>query len=217
MCNMVMQCDVTKSWNKRQDYWRGISGAVLSVAERSFCWCGLFRWDWTEMHSTQTFVLHPNPHKHMHGQRQSFVRLDPKDIRHSTFLHSCVQGVATVFFPVPSSEATFIFQAKTSYRPRGPWCAQNKFNICHRIKWFCSSANEKPQTFENCLATLPARKKLSVTSFFRSISLSLSLTLSLSLSLSLSLYYHSTLPPPFLFLSTVTISQSCPSFYSQIL
>lgn len=49
---------------------------------------------------------------------------------------------------------------------------KKKFNICHHIKWLCSPANEKPQTFENCLATLPAHKKLSVTSFFRRICLS---------------------------------------------
>lgn len=89
------------------------------------------------------------------------------------FLNSCVQVVETIFFPVPWSKATFIFQAKTSGQPRGPWCAQNKFNICHRIKWLCSPANEKSQTFENCLATLPERKKLSVTSFSRRFSLSI--------------------------------------------
>lgn len=74
------------------------------------------------------------------------------------------------FFPVPCLKLHLLFQAKTSRQPRGPWCHQNKFNICHRIKWLCRLANEKPQTFENCLATLPAHKKLSVTSFFRRIS-----------------------------------------------
>lgn len=93
---------------------------------------------------------------------------------HCLFKHLCTT-CWNYFFLVPSAQATFIFQAKTSRRPRGPWCAQNKFNICQRIKWLCSPANEKSQTFENCLATLPAHKKLSVTSFFRGISLSLSL------------------------------------------
>lgn len=106
-----------------------------------------------------------------------FVRVDPESIHHSAFLNSCLQGVESIFSPLPPSQTTFTFQAKTSYWPRGPWCAQNKFNICHHIKWLCSPANEKPQTFENCLATLPACKKLSVTSFFRRISLLPSLPL----------------------------------------
>ena len=37
----------------------------------------------------------------MRGQRQSFVHVDPKDIRHSTFLNSCVQGVTTIFSMYP--------------------------------------------------------------------------------------------------------------------
>lgn len=93
------------------------------------------------------------------------------------------------FFPVLPSQATFIFHPKTSRQPRGPWCAQNKFNICHRIKWLCSPANEKPQTFENCLATLPARKKLSVTPFSRRLSLLACLSHYLSLYLAPSAFY----------------------------
>ena len=44
MCDTVTQCDVTMSQChriKRGRYWRGVSGTVFSVGERSFCWCGL--------------------------------------------------------------------------------------------------------------------------------------------------------------------------------
>ena len=33
MCYTIMQCDVTKSWEYRGNYWRGVSGAVFSVGE----------------------------------------------------------------------------------------------------------------------------------------------------------------------------------------
>ena len=42
MCDMVTWCDVMKSQTQRQDYWRGVSGAVFSVGQRMFCWCRLW-------------------------------------------------------------------------------------------------------------------------------------------------------------------------------
>lgn len=119
----------------------------------------MLQWDWPEKHRIQINIC-------MVFWTRGPWRYSPLCL----FKPLCTR-CRNYFFPVPTSQATLIFQAKTSYRPRGPWCAQNKFNICHRIKWRCSPANETPQTFENCLATLPARKKLYVTSFFRRISL----------------------------------------------
>ena len=46
---MVMWCDVTKSQNWRRDYWRGLSGAVFSVGERSFCWCRLWPYNFRDI------------------------------------------------------------------------------------------------------------------------------------------------------------------------
>ena len=41
MLDKVTECDVTKSHNRRRDYWRGVSGAVFSDRERSFRWWSL--------------------------------------------------------------------------------------------------------------------------------------------------------------------------------
>lgn len=95
----------------------------------------------------------------------------------STLSSTLVKGAKTSCFLISLPQATFTFKAKTCRRPRGPWCAQNKFNIYRLIKWLCGPANENSQTFENCLATRPEHKKHSVTSFFRRISLFPLLTL----------------------------------------
>lgn len=62
------------------------------------------------------------------------------------------------FFFLSFPQTTFTFQSKTSGWSRRPWCAQNTFNICHRVKWLYRPANEMSQMFENCLALLPSSK-----------------------------------------------------------
>ena len=60
--------------------------------------------------------------------------------------------------------------AVTRQQPGRTRCAQNKFNICHGVKWLCSRANEKAQTFGNGQPghppSLPAEEKASLSPYF---------------------------------------------------